>query len=102
VAPVERGVRVLKNYLELTNLLLRAPPQRRQHVTVEGNAAMHGLEQPEQRARERRLAAARLANQPERLPGPDLDRHAGQRMDLVAALVKHGGEIVNPKQRLAF
>ncbi len=77
---VERGVRVLEDHLD------PAPdrPQRRgaeagEVDAVEEDAAVARLVEPDHRLRERRLAATRLADQPERLAALDAERDAVDR-----------------------
>ena len=43
------------------------------------------LDEPQHRAAERRLAAARFADKPERLAGKDVERHAIDRLHDAAA-----------------
>ena len=51
------------------------PAGVRDVLAAEADAALGGLEQPHERARQRRLAAARLADEPERLALGEVERH---------------------------
>ena len=57
------------------------------------------LDDSEQRAREGRLAASRLADEPERLARPEHRRDAGERLDVAAVLVERLREVVDRQQR---
>ena len=65
---------------------------RGEGVAVEQRRARRRRDDPEQRPRERRLAAARLADEPERLAGPDRRADADERVDVVAVLLEHLAE----------
>ena len=81
-ARVERGVGVLEDDLHPAAQLAERERVRLAHVDpVEADLAFDhepvaGLDQAQERAAGGRLAAARLAYQPDRLPGPDLEGHA--------------------------
>ena len=87
VPAVERRVRVLEHDLDRPHLLRRPlAGGRRQRLPVElEHAALVARRDAEQHAGERRLAAARLADQAQRLARPDLRGHVGQRVHVVAA-----------------
>jgi hypothetical protein len=82
-ARVQRGVGVLVDHLH-------APPvgqqglalEMRDVLPVDADRPGGRLEQLEQRAPDRRLAAAALADQPQRLAAADLEAHAVDGMDL--------------------
>ena len=84
-ARIERRIRVLIDHLHLFAV---GKHPRRVEVgdvgAVHKNAAAGRLQQLEQRATHRRLAAARLAHQPQRLAALDRERHAGDRIDVAA------------------
>ena len=61
---------------------------------VELDRAGRRRHEPEQRSRERGLAAARLADEAERLARPDRGRHADERVHVVALLLEHLAEVV--------
>ena len=87
-----------KDDLEAAHVLLGAARERRERAAVELDRAARRRIEAEQRARERRLAAARLADQPERLAGPDRGAHAVERMDRLPVLVELLGEGVDGDQ----
>ena len=58
------------------------------------------LQQLQDRERRDRLAAARFADQPERLALADLERHIVHRDDRLARHVEHRGEILNRQHRV--
>ena len=87
VPAVERRVRVLEDDLERAHVGRRALRERRRELpAVERDGARGRLDDAEQRAGERRLAAARLADEPERLTRPDHGRDAAQRVHARAVL----------------
>ena len=81
VARVQRGVRVLEDHL---HPLPQRPQLALAHVrdvgAVEEDRAAGGLVQAQQRPADRRLAAARLADEPERLAALDRQRDAVDRL----------------------
>jgi hypothetical protein len=75
-ARVERRVGVLEDHLHpLAQRPHRRVGQARDVLAVEADRAAGRLQQPQHGAAERRLAAARLADQAERLAGRDRQRH---------------------------
>ena len=58
-------------------------------LAVDADRAGGRLEQLQQRAADRRLAAAALADQAQRLAAPDLERHAVDRVDLARDAREH-------------
>jgi hypothetical protein len=73
---VERRVRVLEHDLHAPPVLAQLPlAQLRDVPTFEDDAARGGANEPEQRAPERGLTAPRLADQPEHLARPEVERH---------------------------
>ena len=80
---VKRRVGVLEHDLERAQGLPRPPPRvRAERGAVQGDdRALVRRYEPEQDARQRGLAAARLAHQPERLASPDGQVHSGQGLD---------------------
>ena len=89
---VERCVRVLKDDLHLAaNRTHLAAFQRRDVTAVEDDLAGGGVRQLDQRAREGRLATARLADEPERLPGLDGEIDAVDGVDLADGALEDPG-----------
>ena len=79
---VERRVRILKDDLHVAPRRRAGAPARTQHVVAaEPHVARRRLDQPQQAAAGRRLAAARLADQPERLALVDAEAHVVDRGD---------------------
>jgi hypothetical protein len=77
---VEAGERVLKDDLHLTPQAPQFAALQREHVSaVEGHRACRRLDQAQDRAPERRLAAAGLADYAQRLPRHDVERDAVDR-----------------------
>ena len=77
LARIERRVRILEDHLDLAPV--RHPFAARQShelFALELHAARRGRVQADDRARARRLAATRLADEAERLPTLQLERHA--------------------------
>ena len=84
LARVERGVGVLEDHLHLAPQRPHLPPREAGDLApVEADRARGRLDQLQDRAAERRLAAARLADQAERLAAPDAEADAVDRADLV-------------------
>jgi hypothetical protein len=80
LARVERAVGVLEDDLELgAQRVQLAPLGVRDVAAGEADAAARRVEQPHRRARQRRLAAAGLADQADGLAGVDRERHAVDR-----------------------
>ena len=80
-ARVERAVGVLKDHLDAAVVAAELGPRQRADVeAVEADLALVGLDQPHQAAGERGLAAARFADDAERLAARDCEAHAVQRM----------------------
>ena len=71
----------------------------RELAPVERDAAARGLDDAEQRAGERRLAAARLAHEAERLARPDHGRDAREGVHAAAALAEDLGQVLDVDQR---
>ena len=101
-APVERRVGVLEDDLQrahvvapaLGDLLLERLP-----VELDDRALV-GLDEAEQRARERRLAAAGLADQAERLARPQDEVDVVHRADVVALLAEGLAQALGADHRL--
>ena len=73
---VERRVRILKDDLEVPARAAELAARQRAHVHVlDADLAGGRLDQPQQAAPGRRLAAAGLADQAERLARRDRERH---------------------------
>ncbi len=71
LAGIEGGVRILKNKLNIPPQGLQLPGRQGvDALTVEGDGALLGLHQPQQRPSGGGLAAAGLAHQRQRLAGP--------------------------------
>ena len=90
-AAVERRVRVLEDDLERAHVVVGRACRRGRRSTAPSSsqrAALVGRRDAEHDPRERRLARARLADQAERLARPQLGRHAGQRVHVVAGLLE--------------
>ena len=86
LARVQRRVRVLEDHLHLAPVRAQPPPrQRRDVAAAEVHRARRRLVQPHEQTAERRLAAAGLADDAERLAAPNLERDAVDRVDDVAA-----------------
>ena len=90
VARVQRRVRILEDHLH--------PPPQRAHLrlaevgdvgAVEGDLPGGRLVEAEERAADGRLAAARLADEPERLAALDLERDAVDGLDVADVAVHH-------------
>ncbi len=80
---VERADGVLEDDLHLAPGRTQVGPGRRHQVAaVELDRPLGRLDQPDQRPPERRLPAARLADQPERLAAADLDVDAVDGLDV--------------------
>ena len=85
LARVERRVRVLEDHLHLAPERPQLAPRERRDVgAVEADRAARRLVQPHEQPAERRLPAARLADDAERLAAPDLERDAVDRVDELA------------------
>ena len=81
LARIERGVRILKNKLNIAPQGLQlAAGEGIDPLTVEGNGAALGLNQPQQRPAGGRLAAAGLPHQREGLSRPEIKTHLLHRM----------------------
>jgi hypothetical protein len=79
-AGVERGVVVLKDHLHAPAQRPHLRGRERRDVSpLEEEAPRARLDQLQQEAPERALAAARLAHQPERAPRRERERHAVDR-----------------------
>ena len=93
---VERRVRILEHQLHLAPVRPQlAPRQTREFHAVELDASRGDGHQLHEAARQRRLAAPRLADDAQRLAAADLERHAVHRLvddasapELVARVVK--------------
>src|SRR5262245_17934548 len=86
-ARVERGVRILEDDVHLAPVRSeRAAREARDVVAAEPDRAVRGLEQPVDAVADRRLAAARLADEAEHLARGERERDAVDRVhDLAAA-----------------
>ena len=87
VPPVERRVRVLEHDLDRAKVVASCASDSRPASArdLELDGARRRADDPEQRARQRRLAAARLADEAERLARPDRRADADERVDVVPA-----------------
>src|SRR5919201_1648584 len=82
LARVQRGIRVLKDDLELTPQRPHAAARElRDIVAVEDEAAVREVVEPNEATTQRRLAAARLADEADCLAAMDLERDVVDRMD---------------------
>src|SRR5579864_4608165 len=108
-ARIQRRIRILENDLELAanrpHLLAREP---RDVAPVEDDLAGCRLDELDDRARQRRLAAARLAYEPERLTRLDREVDAVDRMHLPDRTLQQPGadrkvldQILDPEQIVA-
>jgi hypothetical protein len=87
---IQRRVRVLEDELHVAPQPLHARPGRAAHVlAAEGQAPGVGLDQAQQEPRQRRLAAAGLADDPERLGRIDVERHAVDRAHPGVGALQH-------------
>ena len=85
-ARVERRVRVLEDELEARELARpAAAPERDDLAALEDDRARRRPDEPDRGPGERRLAAARLADEADDLPALDGDARAGDRADAAAA-----------------
>ena len=90
VARVERGERVLEDHLHPpTQRAEVALAQPRDVLPVEEDPAVGGLVQAQDRAPDGRLAAARLADEPERLPAADREADVVDRAYVAHVAVEH-------------
>ena len=86
---VERGKRVLKDQLHIPPQLLEpAPADLGDVLAVKEDFARRGLDQPQDRPPERRLAAAGLADHAQRRAPRDGKRHIVDRVELPGADLK--------------
>ena len=82
-ARIERGIRVLEDDLHLAAHRAHVGLAEIGHVAaVEADRALGRVDQPEHGAPDGGLAAAGLADQPERLAGADMEAHAIDGIDL--------------------
>ena len=87
---VERGVGVLEHQLDATsNGAQLAAPHPRDVLVAESHRAGVGVVQPHDRAPEGALAAAGLADQPERPAGGDVEADARHRLHRADLAVEH-------------
>ncbi len=87
---VERADRVLEDDLHVLAHLLQRLPLEADHVdAVEADLACRRLEQPQQRASERRLAAAGLADEAYRLARIDVEIDAVDGLELGDGALQH-------------
>ena len=100
-APVERGVRVLEHDLQRPHLLAVAVVDlRRDRRALElDDRSFVRRRQPEQQAGQRRLAAARLADEPERLARRQRERDVLDGADLVPVLVERLAHVAGADDR---
>ena len=97
-ARVQRLVRVLEDHLDVAaQRPQRGPPLHRRAVGRDRPGRRR--HEPEHRARERRLPAARLPHDPEDLAAPPLERHAVERARHAAARREVDGEVADLHQR---
>jgi hypothetical protein len=89
LAWVQRGERVLEDHLHVASQRPQvAAAGVRDVLAAERDAALGRLDQPHERARQRRLAAARLADEPERLALDELERDVVYRVDVAGRAVE--------------
>ena len=90
---IERGVGILEHHPQLQPDRLEAGAAHPQQVLAleQGRAAV-GPCQPHDAAPDRRLAAARLADDPQHLAAADLQRDLADRADVVGLAAAPGGE----------
>ena len=87
---IERADRVLEDDLHVPAHLLQRRALEGDHVdAVEADLARGRLEQPQQRASERRLAAAGLADEPDRLAAMDVEIDAVDGLQLGDGALQH-------------
>ena len=98
---VERRVGILEDDLQRTHVV-PAPLRelRCQHAVLELDRARRRRDEPEQGARERRLAAPRLPHEPQRLSGPDRRRDALEGVHRLPALLEDLPQLLEPDERL--
>jgi hypothetical protein len=100
-------MRILKDDLHLAaHVAHRRPGQRRQLTPLEADAAAGRLDEPDEAASERGLAAAGLPDQTERLAVLHVETYAVDRLDVLARTPEQPGphrevflEIANLEQR---
>ena len=105
---IERGHRLLEDHRDAVAADAAHLGQRqREQVPAAkedasaGDGAGRARDQPQDRERGHRLAAARLADQSEHLVAVDLERDAVDRLRHLALDVEVGVEVLHPQQRLA-
>ena len=105
---VERVSRVLEDHLHPPPLLRgETPAARLERTSVEGDLAAGPLGEAEEQPRNRRLARARLTDEPERFAAPDLEADALDRAQpslaraVTAASAIVLGEVADDEQLLA-
>ena len=97
---VEGRVGVLEDDLQRRDVRRGAVGELgRQAAAVDLHRARARLDDSEQRAREGRLAAAGLADEPERLARPEHRRDARERLDVAAVLAEGLREVVDVEER---
>src|SRR5207237_1904586 len=83
---VERRVRVLEHHLQADELRRPgAAGERRHRLALEAHRSLGRLDEPDRSPREARLAAARLADEPDDLPALDRQARPGNGADASAA-----------------
>lgn len=86
---IERGVRILKNYLHpLPKVTQPAPVECTQIDAVKLDLAARRLDQPQQATAKGRLATPRLTNQSESLTAVDLERDTVDRAHLLVVFIQ--------------
>ncbi len=101
VAPVQRRVGILEDDLQRADLGGGTAAEGSvQRFAFERHRAGARRDDPEQRARECRLAASRLADEAECLAWPDRCGDADERMDVVSVLAEDLAEVLEAEQRL--
>src|SRR5262249_57998225 len=103
----ERAVGVLENDLDLAPRGLEVGRRRVEQIPArEENFPRRRLLEPEDEAADRGLAAARLADEPERFAGADVEAHVVDRADRGFSAAQAGldqemlGEVAHREQRL--
>ncbi len=92
---IERAVRILEDDLQLSPGLPQLGSAERQEIApLEGDGTAGGLQQAEDRATDRGLAAPRLPDEPKRLSRADSERDAIHRTDRRRLLRHEAGGLV--------
>ena len=102
MAAVESLAGALEHDLQGTDVLRPTARETwREQAAIESDRAGARLDEPEECARERRLAAAGLAHEAEGLPRSDRRRDVVESVNLTAVLAEHLADSVESEERLA-